>query len=161
LANPSSTELNSQLIDPQGWEIHFFAGHSHTEGETGRIYLNENPTNNSLTIEELQAGLKIAIANGLKLAIFNSCDGLELANSLAKLYIPTIISMREQVPNRVAQEFFKCFFARVCLESFTVIYICIVNSSDRTPNGLVEALAAKIPDSQLREKFQQQIRNTN
>ena len=93
----------------------FFAGHSQTEGKTGRIYLNEDTTNNSLTIEQLQASLKIAIANGLKLAIFNSCDGLGLANTLEKLHIPTIIVMREPVPNRVAQEFFKHFLSAFAL----------------------------------------------
>ncbi|MEA5593192.1 CHAT domain-containing protein [Rivularia sp. UHCC 0363] len=109
LVNPSQSELNQELLNPEGWEILFFAGHSQTEGETGRIYINENRTNNSLTIEQLQASLKTAIANGLKLAIFNSCDGLGLANTLEKLHIPTIIIMREPVPNRVAQEFFKYF----------------------------------------------------
>lgn len=54
----------------------FFAGHSQTEGETVRIYINENKTNNSLTIEQLEEALKAAIDKGLKLAIFNSCDGL-------------------------------------------------------------------------------------
>ena len=100
----------------------FFAGHSQTEGQTGRIYLNEHSTNNSLTIEQLQASLKIAIANGLKLAIFNSCDGLGLANTLEKLHIPTIIVMREPVPNRVAQEFFKHFLTAfaVCHQSLNL-----------------------------------------
>lgn len=79
LVNPSRQELNTQLWNPVGWDILFFAGHSHTEGETGRIYINENQTNNSLTIEELEEALKAAIDNDLKLAIFNSCDGLGLA----------------------------------------------------------------------------------
>ncbi|BAZ40707.1 WD-repeat protein [Calothrix sp. NIES-4101] len=131
LANPSQTELNRQLVDPQGWEILFFAGHSHTEGETGRIYLNENPTDNSLTIAELQADLKIAIANGLKLAVFNSCDGLGLANSLGKLYIPTTIIMREQVPNRVAQEFFKYF-----LQGFALSHLSLYTSVRRARERL-------------------------
>ena len=103
------------MINNQGWEILFFAGHSQTEGETGRIYLNEQRKDNSLTIEQLQASLRIAIANGLKLAIFNSCDGLGLANTLEKLHIPTIIIMREPVPNKVAQEFFKHFLTAFAL----------------------------------------------
>ncbi|MCP6761969.1 MAG: CHAT domain-containing protein [Fischerella sp. CENA71] len=124
LVNPSQQELNEQLLHPQGWEILFFAGHSQTEGETGRIYVNENSTKNSLTIEELQADLKIAITNGLKLAIFNSCNGLGLANSLEKLYIPTIIVMREQIPNRVAQEFFKHFLSAFAL-SYLPLYVSV------------------------------------
>lgn len=120
LVNPSQQELNQELLNPQGWEIFFFAGHSQTEGETGRIYLNENSTNNSLTIVQLQASLKIAIANGLKLAIFNSCDGLGLANTLEQLHIPTIIVMREPVPNRVAQEFFKYFLSAYAISHLSL-----------------------------------------
>ncbi|WP_052754350.1 CHAT domain-containing protein [Calothrix sp. 336/3] len=124
LTNPTQTELSTQLLDSQGWEILFFAGHSHTEGETGRIYLNDNSSDNSLTIAELQENLKIAIANGLKLAIFNSCDGLGLANTLGKLYIPTIIVMREQVPNRVAQEFFQNFLRGFALAHLS-LYVSV------------------------------------
>lgn len=131
LTSPTPAELNEQLRDYRGWEILFFAGHSHTEGETGRIYLNENSTDNSLTIAELQADLKIAIANGLKLAIFNSCDGLGLANSLERLYIPTIIIMREQVTNRVAQEFFNYF-----LQGFAVNHLSLYISVRRAREQL-------------------------
>ena len=120
LTNPSQEELNQELLDPNGWEIFFFAGHSQTEGETGRIYINENQTNNSLTIKQLKASLRIAIANGLKLAIFNSCDGLGLANTLEKLYIPTTIIMREPVPNKVAQEFFKHFLMSFAIRDLSL-----------------------------------------
>ncbi|MEG3840129.1 CHAT domain-containing protein, partial [Microcoleus sp. herbarium14] len=109
LVNPSRQEFSDRLWDCSGWDILFFAGHSQTEGETGRIYINENKTNNSLTIEQLEEALKQAIENGLTLAFFNSCDGLGLALSLEKLNIPTVIVMREPVPNRVAQAFFEYF----------------------------------------------------
>ena len=109
LVNPSRQEFNDRLWDSSGWDIVFFAGHSQTEGETGRIYINENKTNNSLTIEQLEEALKQAIENGLTLAFLNSCDGLGLAASLEKLHIPTVIVMREVIPNRVAQEFFQHF----------------------------------------------------
>ena len=130
LVNPSEQELKQQLLSPQGWEILFFAGHSQTEGETGRIYLNEHPTNNSLTIEQLKVSLKIAIANGLKLAIFNSCDGLGLANTLEKLHIPTIIVMREPVPNKVAQEFFKHFLSGFALCHLS-LHLCVRKARER------------------------------
>jgi WD40 repeat protein len=109
LVKPSRQELNTQLWNDRGWDILFFAGHSQTEGETGRIYINENQTNNSLTVGQLEEALTQAIENGLKLAIFNSCDGLGLAFALEKLNLPAVIVMREPVPNRVAQEFFKHF----------------------------------------------------
>jgi WD40 repeat protein len=115
LVCPSRQEFNQQLWDAKGWDLLFFAGHSKSEGETGRIYLNENQTNNSLTIEQLEEALKAAIKNGLRLAIFNSCDGLGLASAIGKLNLPLMIVMREPIPNRVAQEFFKHF-----LEAFAI-----------------------------------------
>lgn len=120
LVNPTRQEFNEQLWDQQGWDILFFAGHSQTEGETGRIYLNENETNNSLTLEQLEEALKTAIDNGLKLAIFNSCDGLGLAQTLDKLNMPVAIVLREPVPNRVAQIFFKHFLKAFALEQLSL-----------------------------------------
>ena len=108
LVEPQRRELNEQLWDSQGWDILFFAGHSSTQadGGSGQIYIN--PTQ-SLTITQLKNGLNEAIARGLQLAIFNSCDGLGLARQLADLHIPQMIVMREPVPDLVAQEFLKYF----------------------------------------------------
>ena len=53
--------------------------------------------------------MKIAIAKGLQLAIFNSCDGLGIANQLAKLYLPQSIVMREVVADEAAQKFSQYF----------------------------------------------------
>lgn len=105
LVEPQRNELNNKLWEQQ-WHILFFAGHSETNGEIGKIYLNQQ---DSLTIEELKFGLASAIARGLQLAIFNSCDGLGLARQFAGLNIPQIIVMREPVPDLVAQEFLKHF----------------------------------------------------
>jgi WD40 repeat protein/KaiC/GvpD/RAD55 family RecA-like ATPase len=116
LINPTRPEFTMKLWDAQGWDILFFAGHSHSEGEGGRIYLNDQAVDNSLTIEQLEEALKTAVENGLQLAIFNSCDGLGLAIALEKLHTPVAIVMREPVPNRVAQEFFKHFLAAFALE---------------------------------------------
>ena len=109
LVQPERREFNTRLWDEVGWDILFFAGHSQTEGETGRLYINQDRTHNSLTIEELEEALSRAIERGLQLAIFNSCEGLGLANALAKLDISQVIVMREPVPNLVAQEFFRHF----------------------------------------------------
>lgn len=109
LIKPSRREFDRELWDIRGWDILFFAGHSQTEEETGRIYINDEAHYNSLTIEQLEEALKTAISRGLKLAIFNSCDGLGLANALEKLHLPQVIVMREPVPNLVAQQFFHYF----------------------------------------------------
>ena len=115
LVNPSYQEFNTELWSPLGWDILFFAGHSQTEEKTGRLYINENSTNNSITIEKLEEALKASIERGLMLTIFNSCDGLGLASALEKLHIPAVVVMREPVPNRVAQEFLRYF-----LEAFAI-----------------------------------------
>ncbi len=111
LNQPKRQDINDQLWN-QPWKILFFAGHSKTEDGTGRIYINQTEY---LTIDNLKYALRNAVANGLQLAIFNSCDGLGLARSLQfDLHIPQIIVMREPVPDLVAKEFLKHF-----LEAFS------------------------------------------
>jgi hypothetical protein len=101
LVEPQRQELNEKLWE-QSWDILFFAGHSQTEGERGRIYLNQT---DSLTLDELRYALKKAVEDGLQLAIFNSCDGLGLAYELAQVHIPQLIVMREPVQMRWHKHF--------------------------------------------------------
>jgi CHASE2 domain-containing sensor protein len=110
LVEPSRQFLYRYLWD-QSWDILFFAGHSHTSDQQGILNINQQE---QLSLEDLKYGLKKAIGRGLKLAIFNSCDGLGLAHELEQLHIPQFIVMREPVPDRVAQEFLKRF-----LQSFS------------------------------------------
>ncbi|MUG94136.1 CHAT domain-containing protein [Scytonema sp. UIC 10036] len=105
LIEPQRQDINEQLWN-QNWDILFFAGHSQTENDSGRIYINQT---DSLTIEELKYALRNAVTHGLQLAIFNSCDGLGLAYELEALHIPQTIVMREPVPDKVAQTFLKYF----------------------------------------------------
>ena len=60
---------------------------------------------------ELEEALKRAVAQGLQLAIFNSCDGLGLVRELAAAAVPlpVAIVMREPVADQVAQYFLKYF----------------------------------------------------
>lgn len=89
-------------------DILFFAGHSETtdKGQTGVLYINSN---DYLNLDEIRRTLREAISKGLKLAIFNSCDGLGLARQLADLNLPYIIVWREEVPDKLAQKFLKYF----------------------------------------------------
>jgi len=104
LEQPTAQKMIQTLRE--GWEIFFFAGHSRTERERGRIYLSDRE---SLTIEDFKHALKEAIRQGLQVAIFNSCEGLGLAQQLADLHIPAVIVMQEGVPDRVAQAFVREF----------------------------------------------------
>ena len=104
LVEPQRKELSNELWE-KGWNILFFAGHSYSK-ETGVLQINQTTT---ITLDRLKHGLTKAIESGLRLAIFNSCDGLGLAEALEDLHIPQVIVMREPVPDLVAQEFFKHF----------------------------------------------------
>ena len=112
LEEPQREEISDQLWE-QSWDILFFAGHSWSEGETGRIYINRT---DSLTIDELKRGLEKARGNGLQLAIFNSCDGLGLGRALQRLQIPQMIVMREPVPDLVAQRYLKYLLQAFIIE---------------------------------------------
>ncbi|MHC5767078.1 MAG: CHASE2 domain-containing protein [Nostoc sp.] len=107
IIEPTRQTLDEYLWN-QDWDILFFAGHSNSlaDGEIGEICINQTE---SLTILQLKNGLKAAIRHGLKLAIFNSCDGIGLGRNLADLNIPQMIVMREGVPDLIAQEFLKNF----------------------------------------------------
>jgi hypothetical protein len=107
LVEPQRQDINDQLWN-QPWDILFFAGHSDSVGDTGRIYINQT---DSLTIAQLNYALRNAVAAGLQLAIFNSCDGLGLAVELQELHVPQMIVMREPVPDLVAQTFLTDFLA--------------------------------------------------
>ena len=107
LVEPTRQQVYDRLWE-EAWDLLFFAGHSKTEHQQGRIYLNSTE---SLTLAELRFGLQRAIAKGLQLTIFNSCDGLGLAYELEQLHVPQSIVMRLPVPDRVAQEFLKRFLS--------------------------------------------------
>lgn len=102
---PSKGELTpQQLYDSLWlghWDIIFYAGHSANQ----EIQLS-NTLN--LSVSDLREALKEA-AKKAKLAIFNSCDSLGIAEYLADLDIPHLIVMREAVPDAVARYFLKFF----------------------------------------------------
>lgn len=105
LDEPSVEILTNNLWE-KTWDIIFFAGHSETNNNTGIINLNATET---ITVDDLWTGLKRAANNGLRLAIFNSCDGLGWSRQLNDSLIPQMIVMREVVPDKVAQTFLRHF----------------------------------------------------
>lgn len=107
LTEPQRKDLTDKLWE-KGWNILFFAGHSSSQSNktSGQISINQS---DSLTISDLKHALTTAVKHGLKLAIFNSCDGIGLARAILSVGVPYVIVMREPVPDRVAQEFLKYF----------------------------------------------------
>ncbi|MGB6297463.1 MAG: CHAT domain-containing protein [Rivularia sp. (in: cyanobacteria)] len=108
VSQPSRQDLDESLWDEQGWDILAFLGHSGSseDGDTGSIKINSTE---NLSLVDLKNALSSSIKKGLKLAIFNSCDGLGLVSDLRDLYLPHTIVMREPVPDKIAQEFIKNF----------------------------------------------------
>ncbi|MBN4001435.1 CHAT domain-containing protein [Nostoc sp. LPT] len=108
LKEPKRESLQKLWDEP--CDILFFAGHSESQehGKKGIIDLNPNE---SLDLEEIPQTLKLAISKGLKLAIFNSCDGLGLAQRLADFNLPYVIVWREPVPDKIAHKFLNFFLS--------------------------------------------------
>ena len=123
LIEPSIETLNNLLW--KNCDILFFAGHSSSR-DRGEIQLNQTDV---LTVDKLKYALNKAISGGLKLAIFNSCDGLKLAQDLANLHIPQVIVMRAPIADTAAQEFLKYF-----LEAFSSgqsLYVAVRHARER------------------------------
>ena len=106
----NDSDLREQVFDKitsvDGWDILFFIGHSNEANWGGEFYLAPNL---SLKIEDMQESLSEAAKNGLKLAFFNSCSGIDLAESLIQLGLSQVIVMREAVNNTVASQFLEKF----------------------------------------------------
>lgn len=97
-------EICTAIADENGWDVLFFAGHSdETELDGGKLVLAPNV---SLLMGDIENYLQIASSRGLQFAIFNSCNGLSIAEWLiGKIGLSQVAVMRHPIHNRVAQEF--------------------------------------------------------
>lgn len=96
-------EIVKEIANPRGWDILFFAGHSNETASTGgELHIAPDA---SLGLKDIQKSLQQGIANGLKFAIFNSCDGISIAEFLIALGLPQVAVMAEPIHNQVAQVF--------------------------------------------------------
>lgn len=129
LSQPKRHKLQTKLWE-QDWDILFFAGHSCS---SGKIYINALDEENTLTVEELENALRHQINKGLKLAIFNSCESLELAIGLNRLNLPLTIAMREPVPDKVAAVFLKYFLQAFANDKS--LYLSVREARERLSEG--------------------------
>ncbi|BAZ00305.1 putative Chase2 sensor protein [Tolypothrix tenuis PCC 7101] len=96
-------KIADAIADERGWDVLFFAGHSNeTEMTGGELGIAPGV---SISISEIASQLSAARKRGLQVAIFNSCSGLNLAESLIDLGFGQVVVMREPIHNRVAQDF--------------------------------------------------------
>lgn len=110
-----STQLKANicraLADERGWDLLLFAGHSNETAITGgELAIAPNV---SMSISEIAPQLIAAKKQGLKFALFNSCSGLSIANSLIDLGLSQVAVMREPIHNQVAHVFLVCFLQRL------------------------------------------------
>ncbi|GJD19177.1 hypothetical protein RIVM261_041330 [Rivularia sp. IAM M-261] len=126
LVQPSRADFN--MLWEEACDILFFAGHSETQNNGQAGFLSINP-NDTLSLSDIKKTLRTAIAKGLKLAIFNSCNGLGLACELAQLNLGYAIVWREVVPDVIAQKFIEYFLsAFACGKS---LFVSVGEARDR------------------------------
>ena len=106
-ANALKHEIIKAISDERGWDILFFAGHSNENQLTGGE-LGIAP-GVALSMQEIEGSLKIARKRGLQFAIFNSCNGINIAEFLINLGLSQVAVMREPIHDQVAAIFFVKF----------------------------------------------------
>jgi hypothetical protein len=101
------TEIKAQILDAlsteQGWDALLFLGHSNETNLTGGE-LAIAP-NTSIFLSEIAPQLLKAKERGLQFALFNSCNGIKIAESLIDLGLSQVAIMRQPIHNTVAQKF--------------------------------------------------------
>ncbi|MEB3293941.1 MAG: CHASE2 domain-containing protein [Synechococcales bacterium] len=107
------SQIRAAMTDEQGWDVLIFAGHSNETALTGGE-LGIAP-GESLMLSEITQDLQAAIDRGLQFAIFNSCKGLSIAQTLIDIGLSQVIIMREPIHNRVAQCFLLDFLKQFML----------------------------------------------
>jgi branched-chain amino acid transport system substrate-binding protein len=132
LKQPTQNQLRDHLWH-ESWDMLLFMGHSRSQARTGEIALNATET---LSLNDLHDALEVSVENGLKLAVFNSCDGVGIASKLADLRIPYTIAMRQRIPDTIAQSF---------LQTFLITF-----SRGRSLHQAVYAARRKLQESQSR-----------
>ncbi|WP_071515483.1 CHASE2 domain-containing protein [Geitlerinema sp. PCC 9228] len=105
------TELRRVITDPLGWDILLFLGHSNeTEVTGGEIAIAPDV---SISMSEIASDLALARQRGLKFALFNSCNGLNIADAVIDLGLSQVVVMREPIHDRVAKEFLTEFLQKI------------------------------------------------
>lgn len=95
------------IDNPLGWDVLIFIGHSNeSELLEGQISIAPNTT---ISIKTLKPFLTRAQQRGLQFALFNSCSGLHIADSLIGIGLSQVAIMREPIHNLVGEAFLVSF----------------------------------------------------
>ncbi|MBG0744708.1 MAG: hypothetical protein IV298_14740 [Cylindrospermopsis raciborskii KL1] len=100
----NSEDLHN-ILTTENYNILVYNGHSNSENG-GQILIGTG----TVKIQDFEQDFRQAVRRGLKIAFFNSCDGLGIADFLtAKVGVPAVIVMKEPVPDHFANRFFISF----------------------------------------------------
>lgn len=102
-----TNKIQEKLIDDLGWDIFIYIGHSNeTYCGNGKITpLKDEDQEIYINNHQLEDSFGIAIKQGLKVAVFASCNGFHIAQSLVKLGLPQVVFMKHE-PRISAAAFF-------------------------------------------------------
>ncbi|WP_341899539.1 CHAT domain-containing protein [Synechococcus sp. UW140] len=95
----SAVDLRNALAERTGWNAVLYLGHSSSGPMGGVMHLGDG---SQLDGSNLEGNLAIAAQNGLRLLIFNSCSGLQLASVAARAGVNWSICFLELVPSKAA-----------------------------------------------------------
>ena len=125
-ADVLKTEIADAIADARGWDVLFFAGHSNETALTGgELGIAPQTT---ISIHDIEESLKKAKQKGLQFAIFNSCCGINIAESLINLGLSQVVVMREPIHDQVAQEFLLHFLKS--LAEHKDVHQALLNASE-------------------------------
>jgi CHASE2 domain-containing sensor protein len=92
--------LRGALLDPAGWDALVFLGHSEADPNGGgRLHLGDGSWVGSGAVAN---ELAKAAEKGLRLVLFNSCSGLDLARSSVEMGVEWALCFSEPVPSPAA-----------------------------------------------------------
>ncbi|QUS60958.1 CHASE2 domain-containing protein [Synechocystis sp. PCC 7339] len=111
LHQPDYQSLSRALKDGAGFDLFVYSGHSQAsfDQDLAAMLLGQPGTVEGVTIANLRLAFQRAIANGLRVAVFNSCASAQLAEALLDTGLSTVISMQEEVADIVAHGFLDSF----------------------------------------------------
>lgn len=135
-------QIGEVIASPLGWDALLFFGHSNESTLTGgELAIAPNTW---ISIQELTPQLLKAKAQGLQFALFNSCSGLNIAESLINLGLGQVAIMREPIHNTVAQHFLVQFLQKLANQE-NVHQALISTCQDLAVHQLAYPSASLIP----------------
>ncbi len=93
------------LGEASGWDGLIFLGHSEADPSSGgRMHLGDGSW---VAAHALEGSLRDAARRGLRLAMLNSCSGIDLARTFSAAGIQWVLCFREPVPTEAASQAFR------------------------------------------------------